>query len=45
MFEQQAINVSADGLKHNGLDLNLESYQENGYAINGDVKLVSYTLL
>jgi len=42
MFERQAINASADGLKRNESDLNLQSYQENGYATNGDVTLVSY---
>lgn len=42
MFEQQTINMSGDGLKRNGSDLSLQSYQENGYATNGDLTLVSY---
>jgi len=42
MFERQTINVSADSFKRNVSDLNLQSCQENGYATNGDVTLVSY---
>lgn len=41
MYERKAFNSSGDGLKRNGSDLSLISYQENEYTANGDNQKVS----
>lgn len=41
IYERKAFNASGDGLKLNGSDLSLTSYQENEYSANRDSQKVS----